>query len=210
MLIKYQHYLLLSLLIFITHTCTYAAKPFYFGVTSGYGATTWSQIVPTHTDAAMELSTPIHTQEGGIVWGLVAGYEILPVFALQLSYIRYPDATIYYSPLSLFTFDYGVTQFTSHTETVALTGKYIIYIPHTALRSFSSAGVARLHRYDFIRNSYRLSPTFALGFIYPVTPHVQAEIAFNYTAGYGESEIDPVEHYMPFLYAGVITLSYHF
>jgi hypothetical protein len=85
----------------------------------------------------------------------------------------------------------------------------MFYIPSTQIRAFSSVGPALLHRNDFIENRYRGSPAFGVGFNYFFTEHVMIEIAFNYVAGYGESELNPVDDYMPFLYAGMISLSYH-
>lgn len=184
---------------------------FYVGLTSGYGSTTWNQITPSRNNQinAMLLSTPIHAEEGGFTVGALIGYEILPEFALELTYMRFPDATVFFSPLSLFTFDHnGMTQFTTRTDVFILVGKFMVKIPRTKLHVFSSVGPALLHRFDIIENRYRASPAFTAGFNYPLSAHVTAEISFDYVAGYGESELDPVQDYMPFLYAGMFTVTY--
>lgn len=148
--------------------------------------------------------------EGGAAWALTAGYELLPVFAVELSYMHYPSARIYFDEMSLFSFyHHGLTVFDSHAETVALMGKYMFYIPHTNIRAFSSTGIAGLHRYDIIENGWRLTPIFGVGFNYKITRHIAGEMALNFIAGYGESELNPAEHYIPFLYSGLITFSYY-
>ena len=55
-----------------------AALPFYLGLTGGYGATTWGQLVPQNANVAMSLSTPTQVSESGFAWGVVGGYEFIP------------------------------------------------------------------------------------------------------------------------------------
>src|SRR5580704_3010632 len=80
--------------------------PFYMGVTGGYGRTTWEGLVPPpgKQNLAMAMSTPIYVSEGGALWGLFAGYEFLPSFALEVSYLRYPNAKVTFDEMSIFTF----------------------------------------------------------------------------------------------------------
>ena len=102
------------------------AYPFYAGVTGGYGKTTWQGLVPPEDkqNLAMELSTPKYVNEGGLLWGLFAGYELLPYFALEASYMHYPDATIAFDSSSIFSFEHDdITTFTSKTEEVSLMAK---------------------------------------------------------------------------------------
>jgi opacity protein-like surface antigen len=179
--------------------------PFYFGVTGGYGSTTWGHLVPPKEkqNAAMLLATPLKATEGGGLWGVFVGYEIIPTFALEASYSRYPNATIFYSPLSIFSFEHdGVTEVTTKTETVSLLAKFMLLIPHTAgVRAYSSAGAAEVHRYDMIQDRWRLSPTFGVGVNYNITDRIMLEVGANYTAGYGEAELDPTQDFVPFLYS---------
>lgn len=186
--------------------------PFYFGAIGGYGKTTWGQLVPEQPDFTLSLSTPIRANEGGAVWGAYLGYEIIPQFALEASYMRYPDADLEFSPLSLFAFYHdGQTDMVSHTESASLVAKLMVVIPHTCgFRAYSTFGAAGVHRFDVITNRWRLSPTFGVGFNYLATERIMFEIGTEYVAGYGQSEIEPDQHYVPFLYSGFARISYRF
>jgi hypothetical protein len=187
--------------------------PFYVGITGGYGSTTWNQLAPSQQNAslALSLSTPTSAKEGGGIWGFFAGYELIPNFAIEASYTRYPIATVYFDSSSLFTFDYnGRTEFSTKTDTTSLLVKFMLMIPHTSVRAFSSAGVAGIHRSDVITDCWRVSPAFELGFNYNINEHLMLEIGANYTGGYGESELNPAEDYVPFLYSGFLRLGYRF
>jgi hypothetical protein len=186
---------------------------FYAGITGGYGATTWSGLVPpsNKANAALALSTPISVREGGAMWGLFAGYEFIPEFAFEFNYTRYAPATVYFSDDSLFTFENnGRTQFTSQTESVSFAGKFMVIIPRTLIRAYSSVGVAGVHRFDVLENRWRVSPSFGLGVNYNITPHVMGELGTNYTGGYGQSELTPANDYVPFLYSVFFRLAYRF
>ena len=185
--------------------------PLYAGVSGGYGSTTWGGLVPAESNQniAISISAPTAASEGGAVWGLFAGYEFTPFFAIETSYMKYPSATLSFDEMSLFAFDHNErTTFNTHTDTGAFIGKIMLVIPRTTIRAFSSAGVADVHRKDEINEVWRVSPTFGVGFNYNLTPHVMFEITNNYTAGYGESEIDPVKDYIPFLYSVFVRLAY--
>jgi hypothetical protein len=187
--------------------------PFYVGITGGYGSTTWSGLVPpgSKANSALALSTPIRVSEGGAMWGVVGGYEIIPQFAVELSYSRYPTATVYFSKKSLFSYrNKGSLEFTTNTEDYSFVGKLMLIIPRTTVRVFSSAGVASVHRYDRLANRWRASPTFNAGFNYNFTDHLMAELGANYTGGYGESELTPSDDYVPFLYSAFLRLAYRF
>ncbi len=194
-------------------SCDDFCHPFYAGITAGYGSTTWQGLVPSENkrNLAMSMSTPIDVAEGGALWGLFAGYEFSPFFALEGSYNRYPNAKVTFDTESIFTFDNnGMSYFTTHTETLSAIGKIMLMIPHTKIRAYSSAGVAVIHRWDNISDRNRGTPTFGIGANYNLTDHIMAELGGTYTAGYGESEIEPVNDYMPFLYSGFIRLAYRF
>lgn len=187
--------------------------PYYLGLRGGYGSTTWEGLVPSENNqnAAMVISTPTYVNEGGAVWGAFAGYEFLPFFALEASYLHYPDATITFSPLSLFSFqNNGQTEMTTHTDLVALMAKIMFVIPHTAARVYSSFGAGGVHRYDQLSNIWRVSPNFGAGINYNFTEHIMAELGGSYTGGYGESELNPSENYLPFLYSAFLGLAYRF
>lgn len=188
-----------------------STHPFYLGITGGYGSTMWEGLVPPKNKqaAALLLSTPSSVQEGGGLWGYYAGYEIIPHFAFEVSYTHYPNAKVYFDPTSLVAFEHnGLTDLNTSTEATSLMGKFMVTIPYIEMKAFSSAGAARVHRKDVIKECWRVSPTFSLGISYDMTEHIIGEIGFNYTGGYGESELDPAEDYVPFLYSGFIHLAY--
>jgi hypothetical protein len=185
--------------------------PFYVGLLGGYGSTTWNGLVPENQNAATTLSTPTNVSEGGFTWGLFAGYEFIPQFALEAAYMRYQPAKLYFDPMSIFTFDYdGLTELITKTETASLMGKIMLIIPHTTIRAYSSVGVAMVHRYDEIKNIWRARPTFGAGFNYNFTEHWMGEIGINYVAGYGQAELDPTKDYVPFLYSAFLQIAYRF
>jgi hypothetical protein len=186
-------------------------NPFYVGLTGGYGSTTWGELVPPDQNAAMSLSTPVSVSEGGFAWGLFAGYEFIPQFGLEASYMHYQAARLYFDPMSLFSFNYdGLTELTSRTESVTLMAKIMLVIPTTTIRVFSSAGAGGVHRYDAIKNIWRLRPTFGAGFNYNITDHWMTELGVNYIAGYGVPELNPTKDYVPFLYSAFLRIAYRF
>ena len=176
----------------------------YFGAIGGYGSTTWGGLVPNESNqnSAINLSTPIKVTEGGGVFGFLMGYEFIPAFAAELAYMHYPETSILFDESSLFSFENdNLTRLRSKTETVSLMGKVMLPLGNTCFRLFSSAGAATVHRHDFLVNHWRLSPTFGVGLNYPLGRHVMAEIAGNYTAGFGESQLNPTKSFFPFLYS---------
>jgi len=191
--------------------CGDFCHPFYYGATAGYGSTTWSGLVPdaNNQNMAMTMSTPIRVGEGGIVWGLFVGYEFAPYFALEASYMRYPNARVHFDAESIFTFNSnGLSYFDTHTETVSVMGKIMLIIPRSKLRVYSSFGPAVVHRWDQLDDQQRVTPTFGLGVNYNITERVMAELGGSYTAGFGQSELNPANDYMPFLYAAFFGIAY--
>jgi hypothetical protein len=188
-------------------------RPFYLGAIGGYGSTTWNGLVPIKgkQNLAINISTPIEVREGGALWGLLVGYEFNSYVALEANYMRFPKATVIFDPISLFSFiNDGQTEFISHTESVSLMGKIMFPICNTRMRIYSSAGVAGLHRNDILADRWRVNPTFGVGFNYHFTDRFTGELGGNYIAGYGESQINPTETYIPFLYSISLRLAYYF
>lgn len=185
----------------------------YIGLLGGYGSTTWEGLVPTKTNqnSALNLSTPIKVAEGGAIWGLFAGFEFTPAFALELSYMNFPNAKVSFDPMSLFSFENNdKLSFTTKTETLNLMAKVMLPILKTSFKFYSSAGAAEIHRYDLLANHWRLSPTFGVGINYRLGKHCMAEIGGNYTAGFGESQLSPTDSFFPFLYSITARLAYRF
>lgn len=193
---------------------TTVMHPIYAGFEGGYGSTTWNGLVPPKDkqNQAVNVSMPIKAEEGGGVFGFFVGYEFIPYFALEASYRRYPSTKISFDKHdSMFSFENnGQDVFFTHTDAVSLMGKVMAPIYNFPIKIYSGAGVARIHRNDQLLNSYRYSPTFSLGLNYDYTPHIMGEIVGNYTAGFGEAQINPTEVYFPFLYSICLRLGYRF
>ena len=185
----------------------------YIGALGGFGSTTWQGLVPSQANQnlAISMSTPISTQEGGHIWGLLAGYEFSSFFAIETNYISYPKASITFDSISLFSFKHdGLLYFNTDTETLSLLGKIMLVIPSTPIRIFSSAGAANVHRKDIIVDDWKLGPSFGVGVNFPITEHLMGEVAGNYTTGYGESQLNPADTFFPFLYSMSARLAYRF
>jgi hypothetical protein len=185
--------------------------PLYIGVSAGYGSTTWEGLVPAaeNQNMAISISTPLKVREGGAVFGFWGGYELSRYFAIEANYTRYPKAIVFFDEESLFAFEHDeLLELTTNTETAALMAKVMINIPTTTLRFYSSLGAAMVRRWDMMNDSKRAAPAFGAGFNYNASEHLMAEIGFNYTAGYGESELNPAKDYIPFLYSVFLRLAY--
>ena len=216
MYVKYAWLLLASFAI-SSHALGYTEKkfkhPFYAGISGGVGWTTWGGLVPAANKAnpAIIMSTPNYVNEDGAIWSVFAGYEFLPYFALEGAYMRYPDAKVVFDSMSLFTFENsGLTEFVTKTQVVSLVGKFMVFIPNTDIRVYSSLGAAETRRTDQIASHWAPSPTFGAGVNYTFTEYVMGEIGGSYTAGHGESELSPANDYFPFLYSVFLRLALRF
>lgn len=182
----------------------YVENPWFVGGVLGGGSTTWKGLVPEKSkqNAAINLSTPINVEEGGLVWGVAAGVEAFKNFQLQFDYMSYPDATIYYDPDSLYALDHdGNTQFTSSTYAWSIQGKFLVPWKESNLKVFAAGGVAWVGRRDYILQDDLVSPIFGVGLNYSFVKNLMGEVAFSYTSGYGKSELNPADDFIPFLYA---------
>lgn len=186
--------------------------PLYIGVLTGYGTTTWSGLTPTkpNRNGAISISTPIRVEEGGAIWGVLSGYEFSSHFAVEASYIQYPRANITFDEMSLFNLDHnGLNSFYSDTDTVNLLAKFLVDIPNTNVRVYSSAGATGLHRDDLIvKDGWMASPSFGVGVNIRFDEHLMAELAGLYTAGYGDSRLSPSDSFYPFLGSVSLRIAY--
>lgn len=185
--------------------------PFYVGAIGGFGSTTWKGLVPIkeNQNVALMLSTPTEVEEGGVVSGVLAGYEFSNFFAIEANYIQYAEAKIHFDSMSIYSFFHnGSESLSSKTQTVSVMGKIMAPIPHSRARIFSSVGVAGVYRKDIIVDDWRPGPSFGLGINYNFTERIMGEIAGNFTVGYGESQLSPVDSYYPFLYSVAFHLIY--
>lgn len=183
----------------------------YLGGSAGYGSTTWQGLVPSaeKQNIAISMSTPISTSEGGGVFGAFMGYEFTPYFALEANYMHFPNATLLFDETSLFAFDHDDnTTMLTRTEMLSFIAKIMLIVPNTRVRAYSNFGIADIHRDDDLKDHWQVAPTFGFGLNYNITPRIMAELAANYAAGYGESEINPVDDYIPFLYSVSFKLAY--
>lgn len=196
---------------FVLATVPPVPKPFYVGINGGFGSTTWQGLVPAQKNQnyAINASMPIKVQEGGLALGVFTGYEFTRYFALEAGYRHYPGAKVTFDSYSIFAFDHDHrVRLNTDTDAVSLMAKVMLTVPKTALRVYSSFGVAGVHRTDEITKQIQVSPTFGAGLSINVTPRVMVDFGFNYTAGYGESQMEPINTYIPFLYSGSIGLAY--
>jgi hypothetical protein len=178
-------------------------NPLYFGVTFGYGTTTWGYLVPPEGNVVVDLSLPKDVKESGEEWGMVAGYELLPTFAMEFAYDHYPRAKIMYVDNSFFEYYHnGSTSFYTNTETFSLLGKFMVLIPKNEnFRAFASGGAAVVHRYDYVYNKNQLTAKFAIGGNFGLNENMMMEFGIDYTAGNAVSEDSPENHFIPFLYS---------
>lgn len=189
------------------------SHPWYIGALAGYGSTTWGGLVPSpeNTNIAIKMSAPLEVAEGGSVWGGIFGYELSPFFALEATYMHYPDAHVKFDKFSIFSFKHhGETRFQTSTELFGVLAKLMVAVPNTQLRIYSSVGGADVHREDMLVSRWRLSPIFGLGVNYHFNDRFMGEIGGNYIAGYGEALLSPVDTYWPFLYSASLKLIYCF
>jgi len=206
-------FLFLSTSFCLAETDNMPHHPFYVGAIAGFGSTTWEGLVPSeeNQNLALMLSTPIKVEEGGSAWGVLAGYEFTRYFAIEANYVHFPEANVHFDSISLFSFDHdGLEVLTTQTEVVTLMGKLMVPIPHSQMKIFSGAGVAGVHRKDIVVNDWRPGPAFSVGVNYHFTEHITGEVAGNFTAGYGESQLNPADSYYPFLYSVAVHLIYRF
>lgn len=186
---------------------------FYAGGMAGYGSTTWYGLVPSKSEqnAAMSLSTPIETREGGGAFGVFAGYEFNPSFALETNYIRYPGSHIGFDEISVFAFEHdGLRYFISKTETLNIIAKLMVNFPYTNVRIYSGIGLGGVHRQDMLLHRWHTGPSFSVGATWPLTPRIRIDLDGNYTAGVGEARLSPADTFIPFLYSGGFRLAWLF
>ena len=186
-------------------------NPFYLGVAGGYGSSTWGWLVPNeeHQVPALMISMPEKVTEGGGVWGLFTGFEFTQYIAAEVTYLHFQDAKISFSPDRNFAFEHDNNlSFTTETETVSVMAKIMLPIEPLKSKLYSSLGVAEIQRKDMFRTEWRTSPTFGLGLVHNITPHIMADLGANYTAGYAEAQLEPTQVFFPFLYSVALKLSY--
>ena len=208
-----KFFLLIACLFCITYPmCSYAVVErvypfhyphFYVGLAMGYGETTWHELATD--DVLVEVSTPEETHDFGTLWGGFLGYQFGRSFALEATYMRYPNTRIIFDN---FSFYYPITEFTTHTQVYSAIGKFIIPLANYRVSAFLDAGVAFTHRNDVLASVTRVAPTFGLGFMSNASRHVITELGFEYYIGYGKSDHIPVKDFVPFLFGIYLRIGY--
>ncbi len=188
----------------------FSKYPFYFGGTIGFGDTNWDGLVdPDAVNDGSDASTPFKATASGIAWGLMGGYEINRYFAIQGNYIHYPTSRIFFDQYNFYFPNEGVI-IESQTETYSAVAKFMVPIFNTGFRIFSELGPAYTSRVDALAHTWQWAAQFGGGINYNITPRFLTEINFNYTTGWGESNTEPADTYIPFLYSINFGIAYRF
>jgi len=204
--------LLLSLLLLLAAAAASAEQPvkdtrsLYVGGTLGYGSTDWNQLTcqTCDPDDFLLASVPKSADDSGLAWGFFAGYQINPNFTMELAYTRFARTSVYFVDDNL----YDLTTLNTNTSSVTLVGKVLVPIMSSGVSGFADAGIAVIHRSDVLTNVSRVEPTFGIGAMYDLSKRILGEIGFQFTPGFGRSEIDPVNDYVPFVYVLYARLAY--
>ena len=194
----------------------------YVGLMTGYAETTWHNLVSK--DTAGLVSTPNSVDEGGLMLGGYVGYDVLPGLAFQLGYLHIPRANVSFAADSVYAIVDGVLVMKTKTDAVVLSTKMSTSISDH-WRLFGKIGVEATRRLDKVTTRFagaisqkdtlahyrwRIGAVFGAGFSYAINSRWSSNIGFDYLTGYGESEVRPVDHYTPFVYAAYGSISYHF
>src|SRR3990167_9346267 len=202
----------------------FPSKTVYFGVNMGGGYTTWKYLIDT-TDAGTtaQTSLPIGVQEGGPSWGVVFGFDIAKNFAIELQYMQFADAHIQFASGSAYVDSNGnpVLSMVSKTDAYSLSGKFFVPVGvQTHLRAFAAIGAGLVERRDPLIDEDPnglppgnvtlscVSPYMSAGLDYNFTRHWIVESGFQYYTGFGASEINPVDSFVPFAWDAYGRLAY--
>lgn len=201
----------------------------YGGVSLGYGSTDWSLITTKNTNSNLAtMSTPIKADDKGLVWGFFLGYQITKHFGLEAYYSSYPETKLIFAEGNYYFPGNKRNTAFSETSVYGVIARAILEM-NNKLSGFIDFGMAIIHRKDKTAmcsntdtfgtcasadlkkvNAIRVSPTFGAGVTYNITKKVISELGFQYTAGYGQSNMTPVFDYIPFLYSVYFRLGYRF
>lgn len=191
---------------------TYAAQPtpqkpvdtnsFYAGFLLGYGSTDWNQIACHNCVGTMNAlalnGTPMSAEDTGFAWGLFVGYQPKPYFAIEGTFVRYKDAYITFSEFNLY--PGNLTDLTSQTHSYSLVMKFLVPLARPNVKAFADAGMVVVHRMDKLANVARVGGSFGVGVMADLSQRVLAEMGFQFSTGFGKSEVLPANDYVPFIY----------
>ena len=179
---------------------------FYVGLIGGYANVDWGPVIST--DRATLPTNPTNAEGTGGLYGFDAGYQLNPYVQFEAEYIRLPSSSLTYSVAAHR--NYGVLSSTTTMDFYGVIAKFIVPLANTGLSVFTDAGPAYQHRSDNVAEISAYEPTFGAGFLYRASPNIQLEASFQYASGTGESEMNPMDDYIPEVYAYTIKVDYLF
>jgi hypothetical protein len=182
------------------------AHPFSIGMITGYGNTDWDRLVSNDTDSSV--TTPTKASGSGAIIGAQLAYDITPYFGLEGQYIRYPDASVDFTPYAAALFYDKQEHITSKTNYFAVLAKVSAPFLNDHYTVFGTLGAARVTRYDVLTTISNYRPTFGFGVSNVQLEHWVFSLAFNYTPGTGTASMNTSDQYIPYLYSGQISVSY--
>ena len=194
----------------------------YWGVSSGFGSTTWSQIVTPRNDPSdpsrpynpAVLSAPIGAKEGGVAWRVLFGDRLLKNFSVQLEYTHFPRSTFTIAAYSLYPQFKGKstpTVIPTRTDAVDVLGKFYITPPHLMrTHFFADLGVSYTRRRDMLDRGGSLGAVFGCGANYDVSDGYKLTVDAQVNTGYGKSELLPADDYIPFVYSVQLGVQHQF
>ncbi|EKD77262.1 MAG: hypothetical protein ACD_42C00408G0007 [uncultured bacterium] len=201
----------------------FPSKTVYFGVNMGGGYTTWKYLLDTTDQGSQQPSLPSRVKEGGPSWGVVFGFDVAKNFAIELQYMEFADAHVDFAPGSSYFDSNGnpVTSMVSKTDAYSLSGKFFVPVGvQTHLRAFAAVGAGLVERRDPLIDEDPnglppgnvtlscVSPYMSAGLDYNFTRHWIVESGFQYYTGFGASEINPVDSFVPFAWDAYGRLAY--
>jgi len=179
---------------------------FYAGVIGGYANVDWSPVVST--DNATLPTDPTSAEGDGALVGVDVGYQLNPYVQFEAEYMRMPTSTLTYSIASHR--DYGPLSSASTMDFWSVLVKFIAPLGDTGLSVLTEAGPGYEQRADNVADVNAFTPTFGAGFLYRINPQIQVEAVFQYAAGTGVSEVNPMNDYVPEIYAYTFKVDYLF
>ena len=198
-------FLISSILFSVAYASTNRTPPprFYAGGTIAYGKTTWKQL--DSDDFAVQSSAPVSSIDKGTTWGAFLGYQFGKSFAMEATYMRYPNTHI---RLGDFSFYYPLEEINTRTQVYSLVTKFLLPVMNARANLFMDTGVGFTRRSDVLAKVTRVGPTFGFGISFNPARRIITEAGFEYYVGYGKSERRPVADFVPFLYALYLRIGY--
>lgn len=183
------------------------AYPFYVGVLSGYGDTTWGELVSDDSTTLIALATPVKATDHGPILGVMAGYQVNPNFALESTFVHFSDTKVRFLDFSFYS---PVREFNTRTTAFSVVGKFMVPVKRFSMSPYADAGLSLTHRKDILANKYQVGAEFGLGVVKDITKRFFADASFQFQTGYAVSELRPADDFIPFLLSGQLRLGYRF